>query len=168
MTEPRNLQREIEELRQLARELSARIERVEQALASEPGARQPQASPPPNVGPAWPRPPAPPKSDPKPLPSIPPRPVREATLPEADLESRNGSHWLNRIGITAVLIGVSYFLKFAFDNDWIGPAGGVSIGLLVGIAVVIWGVRFGRRGLRAFSYSLQAVGIGVRWLWLMA
>ena len=44
---------------------------------------------------------------------------------EADLESRIGSHWLNRIGIAALLIGVSYFLKFAFENNWIGPAGRV-------------------------------------------
>src|SRR5205807_4174179 len=168
MTEPRNLQREIEELRQLARELSARIERVEQALASEPGARQPQASPPPNVGPAWPRPPAPPKSDPKPLPSIPPRPVREATIPEADLESRIGSHWLNRIGITAVLIGVSYFLKYAFENNWIGPAGRVLIGLAAGVAVIIWSERFRHRGYQIFSYSLKALGIGILYLSLWA
>src|SRR4029077_10688475 len=55
-------------------------------------------------------------------PDTPARPV--LTTPEAhesDLESRIGSHWLNRIGIAAVLIGVSYFLKFAFDNNWIGP-----------------------------------------------
>jgi len=89
-------------------------------------------------------------------------------IPETGLESRIGSHWLNRIGIAAVLIGVSYFLKFAFDNDWIGPAGRVSIGLLAGIAVVIWSERFRRRGYRAFSYSLKAVGIGVLYLSLWA
>ena len=54
---------------------------------------------------------------------------------QPDLESRIGSHWLNRIGIAAVLIGVSYFLKYAFDNNWIGPAGRVTIGLLAGIAI---------------------------------
>ena len=59
-----------------------------------------------------------------------------------DLESRIGSHWLNRIGISAVLIGVSYFLKFAFDNNWIGPAGRVAIGLLAGIAIVVWSETF--------------------------
>jgi len=98
----------------------------------------------------------------KPMPHIPPpsKGLVEA-IPETGLESRIGSHWLNRIGIAAVLIGVSYFLKFAFDNNWIGPAGRVSIGLLAGIAVVIWSERFRRRGYKAFSYSLKAVGIGV-------
>ena len=81
-----------------------------------------------------------------------------------DLESRIGSHWLNRIGIAAVLIGVSYFLKFAFDNNWIGPAGRVAIGLLAGIAIVVWSEGFRAKGLHAFSYSLKAVGIGMLYL----
>jgi len=103
------------------------------------------------------------------MPHIPPPSKRLVeAIPETGLESRIGSHWLNRIGIAAVLIGVSYFLKFAFDNDWIGPAGRVSIGLLAGIAVVIWSERFRRRGYRAFSYSLKAVGIGVLYLSLWA
>src|SRR5262249_51640263 len=57
---------------------------------------------------------------------------------ETELESKIGGHWLNRIGIVAVLVGVSYFLKYAFDNEWIGPAGRVVIGLVVGMAVVFW------------------------------
>ena len=67
-----------------------------------------------------------------------------------------------------MLIGVSYFLKFAFDNNWIGPTGRVAIGLLAGIAIVIWSEAFRRRGYRIFSYSLKAVGIGVLYLSLYA
>ena len=36
---------------------------------------------------------------------------------DTDLEKKIGQYWLNRIGIVAMLIGVSYFLKFAFDNN---------------------------------------------------
>ncbi len=67
-----------------------------------------------------------------------------------------------------MLIGVSYFLKFAFDNNWIGPAGRVAIGLLAGIAIVVWSENFRRRGYVIFSYSLKAVGIGVLYLSLYA
>jgi uncharacterized membrane protein len=88
--------------------------------------------------------------------------------PQADLEARIGSHWLNRIGIAALLIGISYFLKFAFDNNWIGPAGRVAIGLLAGIAVIVWSERFRTKGYKAFSYSLKAVGIGALYLSLWA
>lgn len=91
-----------------------------------------------------------------------------APAPEIDLESRIGSHWLNRIGISAVLIGVSYFLKFAFDNNWIGPTGRVSIGLLAGIAVIVWSEAFRNKGYKVFSYSLKAVGVGVLYLSLWA
>ncbi len=41
--------------------------------------------------------------------------------PGASLESRIGAQLLNRIGILAVLIGVAWFLKLAFDRNWIGP-----------------------------------------------
>jgi uncharacterized membrane protein len=81
-----------------------------------------------------------------------------------DLEGTIGKLWLNRIGIIAILIGVSYFLKYAFDNNWIGPAGRVALGLVAGIAVVLWSELFRKKGHIAFSYSLKAVGIGTLYL----
>jgi len=151
---------ELQELRRLVGELTARVFRIEQALnlplgAAVEGPLRPQASP---------APPAEPKA------GIPSRPavISPASQGSPSLESRIGSHWLNRIGITAVLIGVSYFLKFAFDNNWIGPAGRVAIGLLAGIAIVVWSENFRHRGYRVFSYSLKAVGIVVLYLSLYA
>jgi uncharacterized membrane protein len=101
---------------------------------------------------------------PVPAPFVPQRAKKLINEPDANLESRIGSHWLNRIGIAALLIGISYFLKFAFDNNWIGPAGRVSIGLFAGIAIVIWSEHFRVKGYKAFSYSLKAVGIGTLYL----
>ncbi len=83
-------------------------------------------------------------------------------------EKQIGQYWLNRIGIVAILIGVSYFLKYAFENNWIGPAGRVAIGLLAGIGLLIWSERFRSRGHELFSYSLKAVGIGMLYLSLWA
>jgi len=130
------------------------------SVAAEPEA--PPSSPPASI-------PVPPASlsDIAPIQQTHPR-AASPVARETNLESRIGSHWLNRIGIAAVLIGVSYFLKFAFDNNWIGPAGRVSIGLLAGIAVVVWSERFRSRGYTIFSYSLKAVGIGVLYLSLWA
>jgi uncharacterized membrane protein len=84
------------------------------------------------------------------------------------LESRVGSQWFNRIGIVAMLIGVAWFLKFAFENHWVGPAGRVLIGLLSGAALIAWSERFRNKGYFAFSYSLKAVGSGVLYLSLWA
>jgi len=109
------------------------------------------------------------RPSPSPTPYNPRQPsVVSRVQTDSDLESRIGSHWLNRIGIAALLIGVSYFLKFAFDNNWIGPAGRVTIGLLAGIAMVVWSERFRSNGYKAFSYSLKAVGIGTMYLSLWA
>ena len=161
---------ELQELRRLVAELTARVFRIEQGLHQPSGlaaeaAPLPQIPSPPAAGLKANAPPIPSMA-----PSIPPRPgvVSPPSHQSADLESRIGSHWLNRIGIAAVLIGVSYFLKFAFDNNWIGPAGRVAIGLLAGIAIVVWSERFRHRGYLIFSYSLKAVGIGVLYLSLYA
>jgi uncharacterized membrane protein len=157
---------ELQELRRLVAELTARIFRIEQALNLPPkaAAAAPRAETPP------PAPRAEIKLAAQIASSVPLQsPISSPPGPaHPDLESRIGSHWLNRIGITAVLIGVSYFLKFAFDNNWIGPAGRVAIGLLAGIAVVIWSENFRHRGYVIFSYSLKAVGIGVLYLSLYA
>ena len=87
---------------------------------------------------------------------------------QRSLESRVGSQWFNRIGIVAMLIGVAWFLKFAFDNHWVGPAGRILIGLLSGAALIGWSERFRSKGYATFSYSLKAVGSGVLYLSLWA
>jgi uncharacterized membrane protein len=165
---------DLEAMRRILADLTGRIYRIERKLGMDaesvvPAGVAPPSPPPPpklSVTDAMPERPAAP---PIPLPYIPPR-VKTAfnAEPDADLESRIGSHWLNRIGIAALLIGISYFLKFAFDNNWIGPAGRVTIGLLAGIAVVVWSERFRAKGYKAFSYSLKAVGIGTLYLSLWA
>jgi len=165
---------DLEAIRKILAELTARVYRIEHELAIAPEpSDQTRASATvyaeavrPSATLAESQKPAPP---PPPPPRIPAR--AKTAFPDRrgiDLESRIGSHWLNRIGIAALLIGVSYFLKFAFDNNWIGTVGRVSIGILAGIAVVVWSERFRAKGYKAFSYSLKAVGIGTLYLSLWA
>jgi uncharacterized membrane protein len=181
---------DLEAIRQILADLTTRVYRIERKLEVDAASveRRPAATariaaaPTPSQTPTVPAfsPPAtavPPEPQAPPhaphavnTPSqIPPRaPYAVRAQDDSDLESRIGSHWLNRIGIAALLIGVSYFLKLAFDNNWIGPTGRVSIGILAGIAVVVWSERFRSKGYRAFSYSLKAVGIGALYLSLWA
>ena len=80
-----------------------------------------------------------------PAPIAPPRFSSLETATDSDsrsLESRIGSQWFNRIGILAVLIGVAWFLKLAFDNHWIGPLGRVLIGLVAGAVLTSADMRF--------------------------
>jgi len=167
-------QNDLKAIRKILAELTSRVYRIEHQLGIEPASVE-QARATVGVPPASPRPSVTNARSEKAAAPPPPPPLTparvKATLraqPEIDLESRIGSHWLNRIGIAALLIGVSYFLKFAFDNNWIGPAGRVSVGLLAGIAVVVWSESFRAKGYSAFSYSLKAVGIGTLYLSLWA
>lgn len=157
-------QEDIKLLTERVRELTSRVERLEQLQRLAPPTEAP-ASPQPETG-STPR--AQPIAVPLPAPRAPAPPLERHAAEAPSLESRIGAHWLNRIGIAAVLIGVSYFLKYAFENGWIGPAGRIAIGLIAGIAVVLWSERFRRRGYRVFSHSLKAVGLGTLYLSLWA
>jgi len=80
-----------------------------------------------------------------------------------NFESEIGIKWLGRIGILALIFGVSFFLKYAFDNDWIGETGRVAIGLVAGLALLVAGDRL--RGKYA-SYAQILTGGGVAILYL--
>jgi len=87
---------------------------------------------------------------------------------KASLENRIGSQFFSRVGIVALLIGATWFLKLAMDNHWIGPLGRIVIGLVAGAGLVLWSERFRRQGFHAFSWSLKAIGSGVLYLSLWA
>lgn len=89
-------------------------------------------------------------------------------LPARSIEDRLGAQVFNRVGIVAILIGATWFLKLAMDNHWIGPLGRVLIGLIAGAGLIVWSERFRRREFAGFSYSLKAIGTGVLYLSLWA
>ncbi|HKW25765.1 MAG TPA: DUF2339 domain-containing protein [Terriglobales bacterium] len=149
-------QAEIRELKRLVEELMARVSRLEERAGVDSGGPAAHQNEEHETRPA--------RLELLPQPGASPR-VPPTTR---DLEARIGSHWLNRIGIAALLIGISYFLKYAFENNWIGPAAQILIGLTAGAAVVVWSEWFRIRGYQAFSYSLKAVGIGALYLSLWA
>src|SRR5215471_16179168 len=168
-----NPQDELEGLKTQVAALTARIYILEQRLGiTAPVAPRPVVPPQPvttTTTPTAPPKPVPPASVPTSTPPPSFATFSGSTLGKeidsgASLERKIGQVWLNRIGIVAVLIGVSFFLKWAFDNNLIGPGGRVAIGLLAGIAVVVWSERFRGKGYIPFSYSLKAVGIGTLYL----
>jgi uncharacterized membrane protein len=141
-----------DDLRQQVGELSARIASLEAAVQGL-RAVHPDSAPAERMAPP---PPPPPRSTPA------------GAKPGLSLESRIGAQLLNRIGILAVLIGMAWFLKLAFDRDWIGPGIRIMIGLACAAALVVWSERFRRKGFPAFSYSLKALGTSIAYLSLWA
>lgn len=134
----------------------------------------PPAEPPPPV----PITPPPPIFAPEPIPRI-EAPVEEPVvvepkapwlrLPEAkDLESVIGGNWFNRIGILAIILAVGFFLKYAFENQWIGPAGRIMIGIAIGIGFLLGGERLRGKGYRHYAHGLSGGGIAILYLAIFA
>jgi len=53
-----------------------------------------------------------------------------------DFERTFGGNWMVKIGVAALVLGMGFFLKLAFDNGWIGPTGQIIIGMLSGFALM--------------------------------
>ena len=113
---------------------------------------------------------------PKAIPAPAPPPAQAAAAPPVSftpparpsLESRIGSQLFNRVGIVAVLIGAAWFLKYAVDQQWLGPLARVAIGAAAGLGLIAWSERFRRRQYPVFAFSLKAVGTGLLYLVLWA
>ena len=99
-------------------------------------------------------------------------PSSAANLPRRDdsgnFEAVIAGRWLNYVGILALLFAVTFFLKYAFDNNWVGPRGRVGIGLLMGSALYPWSHWLLDRGYKYFSEGIAALGAAVLYLSLWA
>lgn len=84
-----------------------------------------------------------------------------------DWEFIFGGNWMARIGAVALVFGVGFFLKLAFDNDWIGETGRVVLGLVAGIVLIgageFWQSRYG-----AWAQAVTGGGIAILYLAIFA
>jgi uncharacterized membrane protein len=81
-----------------------------------------------------------------------------------DLEERLGGRGLLYVGVLVTLLGVSFFLKYAFDNAWINETARTLLGALAGAGLVVAGLRFASRGLEVFGQALMGAGFAVLYL----
>jgi uncharacterized membrane protein len=98
----------------------------------------------------------PPASGPKPPHT--PRPGFFESHP--DLEKFIGENLISKIGIAILVLAIGFFVKYAIDNDWIGPVGRVGVGLLCG-GILIGVAHWLRNGYKAFSSVLVGGGLAV-------
>lgn len=131
--------------RQRISRLEARIDRLEATLAPRTTVPQPEPTPAvPSPGPA-------PVATPSPFSAH-------------QIESTIGRRWVGWVAISLILFATAFFLKYAFDNRWIGELGRVATGIIFGIAMCIAGLRYHHRGWRIFSQMMTAGGIVLLYL----
>jgi uncharacterized membrane protein len=81
-----------------------------------------------------------------------------------DLETLIGGRWLPLIGIVALTVGVAFFLKYAFDKQWIGAGGRVLLGAAAGCALLALAEFLHARGYRPYAHVLTGGGILILYL----
>jgi uncharacterized membrane protein len=162
------------------RNLERRIEGLEAALLRlmrmPPAAIEPpaaQTAPPPALAQASPETFAA-SVEPAPLVAAPPVPppayqpapaASESPLPpEEGLEQLIGRRWLGWVAMALLFGAVAYFLKYAFENRWIGELGRVTIGVAAGLGLAWAGQNRYRRGWRYISQALTGGGATILYL----
>jgi uncharacterized membrane protein len=144
-------------------QLSARVQRLEERLSSGV-TPTPEFTKPIEVEPAPTEPtieqPAPEEPPPQIVAPAPTSP----SLSAYDLESIIGRRWVGWVAVSLILFATAFFLKYAFDNRWIGEVGRVAIGIGAGTAMTSIGFKYFKRGWRIFSQILTGGGVVLLYL----
>ena len=145
-----------------ALEGAAGRDRAPVATDASPPAAEPAIGPVPLVEAA---PPASPFASPPAGAASPAPPAR----PALDLEQRIGARWATWVGIVVILVAAALFLKWAFDNEYLGPAARVGVGIVGGLGMLLGGLALHhRRDVPYLSEGLSGGGLGCLYLSLFA
>ncbi|HEX9897080.1 MAG TPA: DUF2339 domain-containing protein [Dehalococcoidales bacterium] len=100
---------------------------------------------------------------------IAPSAPREAKPPRppGEWEQILGGNWLARIGVLALLFGVGFFLKYAFDRNWILPVIRILLGVVAGL-IMLGGGYLWRKKYPVMTQALTGGGIGIMYLSIFA
>ena len=144
-------------LRTQLQNLEARLQRIEASLSTHPP-----------LAPGIVQPVTPVESNPvttiPEAPNFEPPKITERPLRAIDIESMIGRRWIGWAAIVLILFATAFFLKYAFDNRWIGEVGRVAIGIAFGATMTALGFKYSKRGWRIFSQILTAGGIVLLYL----
>jgi len=93
---------------------------------------------------------------PAPIPTTP-----SQTTPSQSFEQLIGKRWMTWTGVAILFFSTAFFLKYAFQNNLIGPTGQVILCALAGVAVLVAGTRFIRKEMRALGQGLMGLGMAI-------
>jgi len=76
-----------------------------------------------------------------------------------ELEIKLGQKWLLIAGVIFSVLAVGWFLKFSFEQNWIGPASRVILAYVAGLAFIGAGEFFRRKNFLTFGLYLIGGGL---------
>lgn len=89
-------------------------------------------------------------------------------MPESTLEEAIGGRLMLWVGAIVLVLGIAFFLKYAFDNEWITESMRVALGVVIGLALIGAGTRFVGRGYAGYGQILIGGGLVVLYLSVFA
>ena len=105
-------------------------------------------------------PPLPSRTAPEPdAPKAMPAPKAPADGGLGMVESYIGQRWIAWVGAIVLFFSITFFLKYAFENDWLGPTGQVVICAFAGLAILACGSRFVSKGWGVLGQALMGLGL---------
>lgn len=87
--------------------------------------------------------------------------------PSFDWERLLGRNWFAIIGSIALVVGIGFFLKLAFDNNWIGDTGRIVLGVVLGLALLGVG-EYAQRRVPIWAQPVTAAGAVILYLSIYA
>jgi len=94
---------------------------------------------------------------------------RARAVDDADaLEAAIGGRLLLYVGTLVVVLGIAYFLKYAFDRQWITEGMRVALGAITGIGLIAGGQRLAARGYGLYGQMLVGGGLAALYLSIYA
>lgn len=89
---------------------------------------------------------------------------KPASEPKFNFETLLVGNILNKIGVIILIIGIGFFLKYAFDNYWISETVRILLGGIIGAGLLFGGSHFHKKELPVFAQGLVGAGISVLYL----
>lgn len=83
-------------------------------------------------------------------------------------EETVGKRWMTWAGALALFLSAGFFLKYAFDNQWLGPTGRVVLGIVAGLVLAAAGDYCIRKEMRALGQGLIGGALAILYVSLFA
>lgn len=72
-----------------------------------------------------------------------------------------GGNILGKLGLLAIVLAVSWFIKLAFDNQWVNESGRIYTGVLLGFAIMAGGLYLAKIKTRVVPAPVFGAGVSI-------